>query len=91
MIYWLDLHSYEKVNGLYTFPTYRSLNDFYKQRILPEFENGYYKSLIKDPKTTTMNGMKIRDSNLIFRTSSQGSSMEGLQVDILSLDKYLLR
>lgn len=53
-----------KVNKL---KTYRQLNDFYKQRILPEFESGYYKTLIKDPKTTTMNGMKIRDSNLIFR------------------------
>ena len=53
---------------------------------MPEFESGYYKSLIKDPKTTTMNGMKIRDSNLIFRTSSQGSSMEGLKIDRLALD-----
>ncbi len=33
-----------------------------------------------------MNGMKIRDSNLIFRTSSQGSSMEGLKIDRLALD-----
>lgn len=66
--------------------TYRQLNDFYKQRILPEFESGYYKTLIKDSKTTTMNGMKIRDSNLIFRTSSQGSSMEGLKIDRLALD-----
>ena len=55
---------------------------------MPEFESGYYKSLIKDPKTTTMNGMKIRDSNLIFRTSSQGSSMEGLKIDRLALDEY---
>lgn len=35
-----------------------------------------------------MNGMKIRDSNLIFRTSSQGSSMEGLKIDRLALDEY---
>ena len=57
-----------------------------KQRLFPEFESGYYKSLIKNPKEMTQNMMKIRDSSLVFRTSSQGSSMEGLQVDFLSLD-----
>lgn len=88
MIYWLDTHSYDKANGLYAFPTYRQLDTFYKQRIRPEFENGYYRSLIKDPKTMTMKGMKIRDSDLTFRTASQGSSLEGLQVDYTALDEY---
>ena len=68
--------------------TYRQLQDFIKQRLFPEFESGYYKSLIKNPKEMTQNMMKIRDSSLVFRTSSQGSSMEGLQVDFLSLDEY---
>lgn len=88
MIYFLDLYSYDQVTGLYTFPTYRQLQDFFKQRILPEFDKGYYKSLIYDPKKTTQNMMKIRDSTLVFRTSSQGSAMEGLQIDLLSLDEY---
>lgn len=88
MIYWLDTHSYDHVTGLYTFPTYRALQDFLKQRLFPEFESGYYRTLVKDPKTMTQNMMKIRDSTLVFRTSSQGSSMEGLQVDYLSLDEY---
>ena len=61
-----------------TFPTYRQLQDFLKQRLFPEFDDGYYKSLIKNPKEMTQNMMKIRDSSLVFRTSSQGSSMEGL-------------
>lgn len=64
------------------------MQDFLKQRLFPEFESGYYKSLIKNPKEMTQNMMKIRDSSLVFRTSSQGSSMEGLQVDFLSLDEY---
>lgn len=89
MIYWLDMHSYDRATGLYTFPTYRQLQDFLKQRLFPEFESGYYKTLIKNAKEMTQNMMKIRDSSLVFRTSSQGSSMEGLQVDFLSLDNNL--
>lgn len=88
MIYWLDMHSYARATGLYTFPTYKQLKTFVKQRLFPEFQNGYYKTLIKDPKATTQEMMKIRDSSLVFRSSSQGSSMEGLQVDFLSLDEY---
>lgn len=78
MIYWLDMHSYARATGLYTFPTYKQLKTFVKQRLFPEFQNGYYKTLIKDPKATTQEMMKIRDSSLVFRSSSQGSSMEGL-------------
>lgn len=87
MIYFLDTHSYDRVNGLYTFPTYRQLQDFFKQRIRPEFDSGYYATLV-DPKQISMNQMKIRDSTLVMRSSSQGSSMEGLQIDLLSLDEY---
>lgn len=36
----------------------------------------------------TMKGMKIRDSELTFRTASQGSSMEGLHIDYTALDEY---
>ena len=88
LIYWLDMHSYARATGLYTFPTYKQLKTFVKQRLFPEFQSGYYKSLIKDPKATTQEMMKIRDSSLVFRSSRQGSSMEGLQVDFLSLDEY---
>lgn len=88
MIYWLDTHSYDRGSGLYAFPTYRQLDTFYKQRIRPEFENGYYRSLIKDPKTMTMKSMKIRDSELTFRTASNGGSLEGLHVDVTALDEY---
>lgn len=67
--------------------TYRQLNDFIKQRLFPEFENGYYATLV-DHNKMTQNMMMIRDSTLMFRTSSQGSSMEGVDVDIVSLDEY---
>lgn len=67
--------------------TYRQLQDFYKQRIKIEFEDGYYSTLV-DPKLMSMNQMKIRDSTVMFRSSSKGASMEGLTVDLLSLDEY---
>lgn len=67
--------------------TYRQLNDFIKQRLFPEFEKGYYATLV-DRNKMTQNMMMIRDSTLMFRTSSQGSSMEGVDIDYVSLDEY---
>lgn len=67
--------------------TYRQLNDFIKQRLFPEFEKGYYATLV-DHNKMTQNMMMIRDSTLMFRTSSQGSSMEGMDIDYVSLDEY---
>lgn len=67
--------------------TYRQLQDFYKQRIRTEFDSGYYSTLV-NPQQMSMNQMKIRDSTVMFRSSSKGASMEGIQVDLLSLDEY---
>lgn len=86
-INWLDTHSAQGVRGLYTFPTYRQLQDFYKTRIVPEFQKGYYKSLV-NKNSMSQNKMKIRNSDLFFRSSSSGSSMEGIDVDFVSLDEY---
>lgn len=86
-INWLDTHSAQGVRGLYTFPTYRQLTDFYKTRIVPEFQKGYYKSLV-NKNSMSQNKMKIRNSDLFFRSSSSGSSMEGIDVDYVSLDEY---
>ena len=36
----------------------------------------------------SQNKMKIRNSDLFFRSSSSGSSMEGIDVDMVSLDEY---
>lgn len=88
MIWWLDTHSFDRVKGLYTFPTNRQLEDFVSSRIQPEFSQGYYRSLIYDDKSMTLKKMKIRDSDLIFRSSSSGASMEGIDIDIASLDEY---
>lgn len=87
LIWWLDTHSFDRVNALYTFPTNRQLEDFVAQRLQPEFNHGYYRSLIYDPKSMTLKKMKIRDSNLVFRSSSSGATMEGMDLDYVSLDK----
>lgn len=63
------------------------MQDFYKQRIRTEFDSGYYSTLV-NPQQMSMNQMKIRDSTVMFRSSSKGASMEGIQVDLLSLDEY---
>lgn len=88
LIWWLDTHSFDRVNALYTFPTNRQLEDFVAQRLQPEFNHGYYRSLIYDPKSMTLKKMKIRDSNLVFRSSSSGATMEGMDLDFVSLDEY---
>ena len=67
--------------------TYTQLNDFYKQRISPEFDDGYYATLV-DKKNMSMNQFKIRDSTMTFRSSSKGASLEGTTTDYLSLDEY---
>jgi len=88
-IWFADIHSYDKVNVLYAFPTYKQMNTFYKQRLKPEFETGgYYSGLVDLKHGMSMEQIKIRDSTITFRTSSQGSSMEGLKTDLVSLDEY---
>lgn len=87
LIWWLDTHSFDQVKALYTFPTNRQLEDFVAQRLQPEFNQGYYRSLIYDPKSMTLKKMKIRDSTLVFRSSSSGATMEGLDLDYVSLDR----
>lgn len=69
--------------------TYKQMNTFYKQRLKPEFETGgYYSGLVDLKHGMSMEQIKIRDSTITFRTSSQGSSMEGLKTDLVSLDEY---
>jgi hypothetical protein len=89
IIYWLDTHSFANVKGMYTFPTYNALQTFYKTRILPEFEGSpYYNSLVDMKHGVSQSQMKIRNSTLIFRSSGQASSTEGVDIDYLSLDEY---
>jgi len=87
MIHFADLHSYAGVKCLYTFPTNRQMKDFVSTRINPLLEAGYY-STITDKNVDSLEKKKIRNSFLLFRSSSKGAAVEGVDIDYLSLDEY---
>ena len=68
--------------------TYRALQDFYKMRIKPEFENGYYSNLVDLVHGMSQNQIKVRDSTILFRSSGAGKNMEGANLDAVFLDEY---
>ena len=87
MLHFADLHSYAGVKCLYTFPTNRQMKDFVSTRLNPLLQAGYY-ATISDPKTDSLEKKKIRNSFLLFRSSSKGAAVEGVDIDYLSLDEY---
>ncbi|QEG13564.1 putative terminase large subunit [Bacillus phage vB_BspM_MarvelLand] len=87
MLWFADLYSYAGVKCLYTFPTNRQMKDFVSTRINPLLEQGYY-ATISDPKIDSLEKKKIRNSFMLFRSSSKGAAVEGVDIDYLSLDEY---
>lgn len=86
---WLnDTHSFDEINTLSSFPTYKALNGFIKTRLRTAIASDpYYNSLV-DKNLMSLETMKIRNSKILFRTSSQGSSMEGIDLDAAYLDEF---
>ncbi|ANM46000.1 terminase large subunit [Bacillus phage Belinda] len=87
MMHFADIHSYAGVKCLYTFPTNRQMKDFVSTRINPLLASGYYGS-ITDPYVDSLDKKKIRNSFLIFRSSSKAAAVEGIDIDYLSMDEY---
>lgn len=87
MLHFADTHSYAGVKCLYTFPTNRQMKDFVSTRLNPLLERGYYQS-ISDKAFDSLEKKKIRNSFLLFRSSSKGAAVEGVDIDYLSLDEY---
>lgn len=87
LLHFVDTHSYDKVKGLYTFPTKSNMNDHVSTRINPLLESGYY-GTIADKRMDSNNVKRIRDSIIYFRTSSKSSAVEGIDIDIMMLDEY---
>ncbi|QQO40634.1 terminase [Bacillus phage 015DV002] len=87
MIHFADLHSYAGVKCLYTFPTNRQMEEFVATRLNPLLETGYYSTIV-DKNADSLKKKKIRNSFLIFRSSSKGAAVEGVDIDYLSLDEY---
>lgn len=76
LLHFADTHSYDKVKGLYTFPTHSQVKRFVQTRLDPLLERGYYSQII-DPKINSLEAKRIRDSVVYFRTSSKPSAVEG--------------
>lgn len=86
-IWFADRYSEFAPKVLYTFPTNRNLNTFVKTRFNPVLERGYYATIIDDRKSSIQE-KRIRNSFLIFRSSSKASAVEGVDVDSVYLDEY---
>lgn len=63
------------------------MKDFVSTRLNPLLESGYY-ATITDSKVDSLEKKKIRNSFLLFRSSSKGAAVEGVDIDYLSLDEY---
>lgn len=87
LIHFVDTHSYDHANALYTFPTVAQMRDFVKGRINPLTSSGYYGSIF-DEEADSIEVKRIRDSFLYFRTSSKPGAVEGIDVDYVALDEY---
>ncbi|UPI12312.1 hypothetical protein [Bacillus phage SBSphiJ6] len=87
MLHFADVNSYAGVKCLYTFPTNRQMEEFVATRLDPVLNEGYYASIL-DANVNSLKKKKIRNSFLIFRSASKGASVEGVDIDYLSLDEY---
>lgn len=80
MLWFADTHSYAGVNCLYTFPTYKSMQDFIKMRLNPVLDSTPYYHSIIDANNNSIDSKRIRNSFLTFRTSSKPGAVEGIKV-----------
>lgn len=76
MIWFVDRYSEDAVKALYTFPTNRQLEGFVQTRLNPVLHKGYY-STILNPNQDSMKTKQIRNSFMIFRSSSKAGAVEG--------------
>ena len=87
MMWFADMHSYASAKCLYTFPTNRQMKEFVQTRLDPTLEQPYFKSIV-DKDYNSVQLKRFRNSSLFFRTSSKPGSVEGVDIDFLSLDEY---
>lgn len=67
--------------------TEKQMRDFVQTRLDPLLEKGYYSTLV-NKDYNSLKSKRIRNSTLYFRTSSKAGSVEGVDIDYLSLDEY---
>lgn len=86
-LWFIDRYSENAVKALYAFPTLKQMNTFVKTRFNPVLSKGYYATIVDD-RNSSIQEKVIRNSFLIFRSSSKASSVEGVDIDYLALDEY---
>ena len=98
LLWWADSHSYAGPKCLYTFPTLNQMQTFTQTRLDPVISSSaYYKSIMDDyqeldkGKTKKINSVrqkKLRNTYIIFRSSSTPKQVEGVDADIVFMDEY---
>ena len=63
------------------------MEDFVKSRLNPQFNNGYYASIL-DKDNDSLQQKSIRNSRIMFRSASKAATMEGIDIDCISFDEY---
>lgn len=85
LIQFADSHSYDSVKCLYTFPTGEQMRRFVQTRLDPVLAKGYYSTIV-NPDINSLQAKQIRNSFVYFRSSSKPGSLEGIDVDYVSLN-----
>ncbi|BCJ88991.1 phage terminase, large subunit [Staphylococcus phage SaGU1] len=67
--------------------TNEQMKKFVQSRLNPVLEKEYFRDIV-DWDKDSLGFKKIRNSSLFFRTSSKASTVEGVDIDYLSLDEY---
>lgn len=63
------------------------MKKFVQSRLNPVLEKPYFRDIVNWDKDS-LGYKQIRNSSLFFRTSSKASTVEGVDIDYLSLDEY---
>lgn len=88
MLHFADTYSAFSPKCLYTFPTDRAMKEFVQTRLDPILDNTpYFRGIVNKDKNS-QKVKQIRNSTMFFRTSSTSRTVEGVDIDYLSLDEY---
>lgn len=79
VVHFLAVHPQTK--AIYTFPTYRQLNDFSVSRLSPIFRDSEVLQNLLSKEVNNVSSKKIGQSYLFMRSSSNGAAGEGVDAD----------
>lgn len=82
------LITHDNTKLMYTFPTYKQMNDFSTTRITPVFKDSAYLGSLLSKEVNNVSTKKIGTSYLLMRSSSSASIGEGADVDCTYFDEY---